>query len=287
MASPPILTPSGTTGFNLQSWQRGFEEATYQKKVFIPTIDDYGLRPYGIGNVRKKRRMFGSTLPQSNDGASLTASNLADTAITLTPVGSYVMVQWSENEDAQIDANLDAEAQGDVEMALAESTETNVLANVQSLTQFMSQAGVDPTMLRQAMGRLVGNTNGVAMPGTPGAPEIYGIFTNRQMPNLVAIPEVNQANFRGDSENPYVKGIWVKGFGFTLMISTVIANDANGDHNCLYIASAFVIGWNVRSRIKRQDFELTNKLIAFNNVGSTVKHDLRAIGLRTTASALS
>jgi hypothetical protein len=171
-------------------------------------------------------------------------------------------------------------------MALAESSESSVLANAQSLTNILTQADVDASLLRRGIGRLVGNTNGAVEPGMSGAAQIYGIFTNKQYPNLVNIPEVNAADVRGDSENPYVKGIWVKGFGFTLMLSTVVANDANGDHNVLYIPEAFGIAWNQRSLIKRMDEELQNQLIAFNNFGSAVKHNARAIALRTTANAL-
>jgi hypothetical protein len=131
----------------------------------------------------------------------------------------------------------------------------------------------------------MGNTNGLATPGETN-PQVYGIFSHTQYPNLANIPEFNSALVRGDSENPYVKGVWTKGGGIMLLMSTVVQEDANGWHNCLYIPSAFVVAWNVRSRIKRQDFELTNKVIVFNNLGTAVKHNLRAVDMRTTTSGL-
>ena len=278
-----ILVPGTHTGWNIEKWQKVAESATYQKMVMVPVIDE-GDRPYGLLHIRKHARVSSSVLSQTAEGSGLTYSTIIGTPITVTPAGNYVAAAWSENEDAQIDLNLDDEARGNIEQALAESTDQSVLTNIQSLTEIMSQASVDAPMLRKGLGRLIGNTNGVVMPD--GKPKIYGIFSHTQYPNLVNIPEVNNAEMRGDSENPYVKGIWVKGFGFLLLMTTVVANDANGWHNSLFIPSAFVVAWNVRSRLKRQDDELVNRIILYNNLGSAIKHNLRALALRTTASGL-
>lgn len=278
-----VLTPGGTTGWNEQVWQRKFESATYQRMKFIPTIDE-GDRPYGILNIRKHARVSGVALGQSADGTQLSYLTIIGTPVTVTPVGSVVPVAWSRNEKVQVNANFDAEAAGNVEQALAELTETTSLSNISTLTEAISQADVDGPMLRRAYGQLMGNTNGLATPGSDQ--QVNGIFSHTQYPNLGIIPEFNQAEVRGDSENPYVKGIWTKGGGIMLLMSTVVANDASGWHNCLYIPSAFVIAWNQRSEIIRDSAELQERVIAFNNVGSAVKHNLRAIDVRTTNNAL-
>lgn len=287
MASPPVLTPGGTTGFNRQTWQATIEDATHQRMVAIPTWDEYPGRILNQGNVRKAARAVGYTLGQSDDGDELTASDITGTPITLTPVGRYVYVSWSENEDAQVEVDLDAESAGNIEQALAEISDEAALANATSLTNILSQASVDATMFRQAVGRLIGNTNGVFGPEGDGREAtMYAIFHNTQYPNIMNIPEFTEADVRGDSENPHVKGIWGKGNGVKLMLSTVVEQDGNGWHNILYVPSAFTVGWNVRTRTKRQDYLLNNRIIVFNNFASAVKHDARAIAMRTTASAL-
>lgn len=278
-----VLVPGTHTGWNIQKWQRTVEGATYQKMVMVPLIDE-GDRPYGVLNIRKHARASSTSLGQTAEGTSLTYSTIIGTPVTVTPAGNYVAVAWSENEDAQVDLNLDAEARSNIEQALAESSDQSVLANVPSLTQYMSAASVDGPMFRQAYGRLMGNTNGVAAPGS--APQVYAIFSHTQYPELGTIPEFNSAEVRGDGENPYVKGIWMRGGGVSLSMSTVVTNDANGWHNVLFIPSAFVVAWNVRSKIKVQEYELQNRVILYNNFGSAIKHDLRAVGMRTTASAL-
>lgn len=284
MASPPVLTPSGTTGLNRQSWQDTVEGATYDRMAVIPTWDEYPGRVLNVGNVRKKGRVSGTTLAQSADGDSLTASDITATPITLTPVGRYVFVSWSENEDAQVERDLDAESAGEIEQALAETMESGALGNVTSLTQSMSQAGFDASMIRQAIGRLIGNTNGRFKPGE--SQTIYLVMSNTQYPQIMSVPEFTEADVRGDSENPHVKGIWGKGNGTKLMLSTVVSQDGNGWHNCVYVSSAFIVGWNVRTRVKRQDYLLNNRILVYSNMATAVKHDLRAIDLRTTASGL-
>ncbi len=278
-----VLQPSGTTGFNRQTWADTIEATTYQKMVATPTIKEYPGRILNTGNVRKQARATGATLAQSAEGLTLQYDTITGTPITITPVGRYVAVAWSENEDAQVEANIDRIAADNIEQALAEITDTACLAVVTSLTQTMSQASIDAPMFRQAVGRLMGNMNGAAMPGDD---KIMAIISHTQYPNIMQIPEYTDAQVRGDSENPHVKGIYGRGGGIQIMYSTVVAQDANGWHNPLYVREAFVVGWNTRSRIKRQDIELQNRIIVYNNCGFSVQHDLRAIDLRTTASGL-
>jgi hypothetical protein len=279
-----VLDPSGTPGFNITTFRKKAAPATYQEMVFIPMIEDYGMRLGTTGTVRKAARMTSTVLAQSAPGTSLTPSTMIDTAATLTAAGNYVEVAWSQNEIAQLDLALGTLASGEVERALAEGSDTIALANVTSATQTMSQAAVDAPMFRQAAGRLGQNTNGMA---GPGKEQIYTVFSFTQLPALQSIPEYNSAELRGDSENPYVKGVWMRGGGVLLSLSTAVAQDANGWHNPMFIREALQIGWNTgKAEVEQQKFELQNKVIAFNNFGSGIVHQLRLIVMRTTASQL-
>jgi hypothetical protein len=278
-----VLVPGTQTGWNLETWERTFEVATYQKMVFIPVIDE-AMRPYNLGHIRRATRVSGATVSSTSDGTGLTYVNPVGTVVTMTPVASTVPIAWSEPFDSRTETNVDSQASTASEGALAETTETAALLNIVSGTQIMSQASVDATMLRQGMGRLAMNTNGTFAAGE--GQTIYGIFSFTQQAALMAIPEVNSAEKRGDSENPYIRGIWTRGLGFVLLMSTVIAQDANGWHNGLFVPSAFAIAWNVRTLVKRQDIELQNRLIGFNDVATALKNDLRLIQLITTATSL-
>ena len=281
-----VLTPGGTSGYNFEKFARTVEAATYQKMKFIPRIKDIE-RLYDQITVRKHTRASASTLTQSQSGvgSGLTYSTTAGTPVVVTPAGQYVAIAWSANEESQVEFDIPGEVQSELTQALAEASETSACANIATLTNFMSDTGVDAAMFRVAYGRLMGFTNGVATPGSD--PQVYGIFSHTQYPNLASIPEFNNAEVRGDSENPNVKGIWMRGGGVMLMLTTVLTEDANGIHNCLFLPEAFVISWNKRSQVVRDRDGLQQSLICFNNFGSAVLHNERAIGMRTTVSAIA
>ena len=281
MASPPVLSPSGTTGFNRQSWMDGFEEPTYQKTVFIDSIQVYPGRLMNVGNVRKEARVSATVLAQDADGDGLTPVNPSGTPVTITPVGRFVQVEWSANEKAQVEVDLNAALARNIEKALAEAMDSAGLSNATSLTQNISQASIDSTMWRRAVGLGMQNTNGQYMPG-----DWKAVFSPTQYPNIMAIDEFTHADVRGDSENPTVKGIFTKGGGVNVRFSTVVTQDANGWHNPLYVESAFIIGWNTRPQAFSEQTELLFRINTFANMGVSILHDLRAIDLRLTASAL-
>lgn len=283
MASPPVLTPGGTTGFNREVWMDTIEDPTYQRTELLNTIRVFPGKILNLGHVRKAARATGTVLGQSADGNSLTASDITGTPVTITPVGRYIKVEWSKNEDAQVEVDLNAEAAGNIEQGMAETLDQAGLANSTSLTQSYSQASMDAALWRQAVGKLMSNTNGEYMPGE--APIIRAIFSPTQYPNIMAIPEFNNADVRGDSENPRVKGIFTKGGGVNVRFSTVVTQDANGWHNPLYVEDTFIVGWNERTNAFSEQTELLKRIVVYANMGVTVLHDLRGIDLRTTVSA--
>lgn len=281
MASPPQLTPGSTTGFNRQTWKSTIEGATFQKEVFNNTIDVYPGKIMNRANIRKQARSSGTTLAQTDVGTSLTASDITGTPVTLDPTGRYIKVEWSWNLKAQVDIDLNSTAAGNIERGLAETHDAAGLALSASLTQSMSQAGVDISMWRQAVGRLMGNTNGEYEPG-----DFTVVFSQTQYPNVMAIEEFTHADVRGDSENPLVKGIFSKGGGVNARFSTVVTQDGNGWHQPIYVNKAFIIGWNQRTTTFEEQTEALFRILAFSNFGVAIQHDARAIDLRTTASSL-
>jgi hypothetical protein len=285
MAGTPVLTPSNTPNINIESWAATVQPATYEKMDTVQRVFEYPVRLLNLGHVRKFTRASATTLAQGADGDLLTASDIADTTITITPVGRYVYVSWSENEDAQVDINIDVEAANQIEQALAEATETACLALATSFTNSVSDTVITKTLVNQAMGRLVGNTNGMYKPGRD---KFNLAYSNTQFPAIMNIDEYARADAAGQVNSPSssITGVVSKGSGIDMYMSTVIASDVGGWHNLLFVEPAIVAGWNVRTRIKRQDYQLNNRVIVFNNVGFAVQHNARAVQVISTTSAL-
>lgn len=281
-----VLTPSTTTGYNRTAYLDTVEAPTYQATEFITSIREFSGKILNQGNVRKHARVTGSTLAQSSEGTGLTYSTTTGTPITIDPVGRYTAAAWSKNEEAQIDFDLASGLDSVLRDGLAETLDSAGLSSVTSLTQTMSQASADAAMWRQAVGRLMQNTNGAYGPGRGNGKEVRAIFSPTQYPNVMAIPEFNDADVRGDSENPRVKGIFTKGGGVMVRFSTVVTQDANGWHNPLYVEDTFMVGWDARISGEEQREELQIRLILFSSMGVSVLHDLRGIDMRLTSSAL-
>jgi hypothetical protein len=274
-----IIVPGTQTGLNRTVYSAKWFRTTYQEQILVPIVED-AERLYGATVLRKEARVQGATLAQTSDGTGVTYVNPVGSPVTVSPVGYVVPIGWSENEDAQVDFNMDMIAGGASAKAMAELIEAATGANFQSATQIITNPTLDANTLRTATARLAANTNGYGLVG--GANTIYLFASTTQLVSLQGIPEVNHAQARGDSENPYVKGIWVKGFGMLANISTVVAQDANGYHNGIFLAEALTVRWNVRSRIKRQDYEYRNGYFGYANVGSAVVYDNRMVVVRTS-----
>lgn len=277
------LVPGTHTGWDYNVYKRRFDGATYDWMKLIPVVEEAN-RLYNQLTVRKAARLSGVALSPTADGSDLNFQNPLGTSITVTPVHTVVPIAWGPNFQAQLDFQVSPAMADELESALGETTEANVMANFQTATQFLSGATVDAAMLRQGMARITTNTNSMYGINGKGGP-IYGFFSSTQLPALQGITEVNNAQMRGDKETPYVRGIWVNGFGFVLNISTVVPQDANGWHNALLAATGLVTSWNMRSNIEETQEQLAKTAIAHNNMGSNVQHDARIFVLRTTADA--
>lgn len=276
-----VMTPSNATGFDRTTYLATIEDPTFQKVMFIDSVDKYEGKILDTGTVRKYSRALGTVLAQNADGDGLDSANISGTAVTLTPAGRYIQIEWSANEEAQIDIDLSRGGKTVIERGLAETLDQAGLGVVTSLTQSKSQAALDATLWRQIVGLLMQNTNGEYGPG-----DFKAIFTPHQYPAIMAIDEYTMADARGDSENPNVKGIFLKGGGLNVRFSTVVTQDANGWHCPVYHPSAFIHGWNQNIKGFEEQTELLFRVNVFANDATSVQHDLRAVDARLTASQL-
>jgi hypothetical protein len=272
-----VYTPD-STGLALvnEVWNRTIEPAVYDKMVFIPNIKEH-QKLAGLLHIPKLARMSSATLAQSASGAALSATSNTEVEVTVTPVGTYLMVQMSQNQIAQTDLNIDSAFVQNVEDAMAEGLETNALANISSLTtnQLTAAGGVDAATWRSGIGKLRISARSLA---EPGSAKIHTVFHPAQYDDILAIPEFTNAEMRGDGENPRVKGVFVKAAGAMLHFSNVVPSAGAGSaYGCIWIESAFGISWNERVSVEHQTFEKSVKIIGYANNGSNVVHDGRAV----------
>lgn len=283
---------TGTSGgsLDLETWMRTIEHPISEKAVFWPLCDK-GDRPYSAEYVRKWDKYTSNTL---TDGAAATYAiasaltwNAGNTSrVTITPAGIYCAVGYTENQKQYVEADLDGGIRTGIEDCLAEGADAACLATVPSLTAVYggSTTHISASALRTLGAALDVNSNGGARTGEG---MVYGVFSPAAKPGLLAIPEVANADYRGDSENPNVRGTVVKAMGLTLRYTNAVYDaGGNGAEGVIFIPSAFVVAWNQRPTVIKQQDGLEHELIGYMNLGSAIKWDDRAYCVRTVNSVV-
>ena len=274
------MTPgTAAAHFNFEVWEDGADPATYERTkalIHFSTIQ----RPYSKGHIRNWARMTGNTSTSTDVGTGLLYQNPVGAEVTVVPSVNYVAGAWSFGEDVMTNVNIDPGLASEMERCLAEQSDSLACALFPTLSQFRGAAGADiiASTWRNAIALLGQGTNGMA---APGEVTLYGIVDMSQLAAMMSIPEFTHAEIRGDDENPQVKGIFDKASGVLTMFTTILTTDPNGTHGCIWVPEAFAQGWNARTTPYRQRLELQNRLILANNFGVTVRHDLRAVAIRS------
>lgn len=281
---------AGTSGGSLpiKTWAKTIEKPIYERAKFMPLIDT-GPRPYELGYVRKFDRYTYNTL--SNSSTVPTKGNLTWNAgnasrVEVTPAGIYCAVGYSENQKQYVEQDMGGEIRPGIEACLAEGADAACLANVASLTNVYggTTTHLSASALRTLVAALDINSNGGARSGED---MIYGVFSPAAKPGLLAIPEVANADYRGDDENPNVRGTIVKAMGLNLRFTNAVYDaGGNGAEGVIFIPSAFVVEWNQRPMVKTQEDGLEYELIGYMNLGSAIKWDERAYCVRTVNSVV-
>jgi hypothetical protein len=94
------------------------------------------------------------------------------------------------------------------------------------------------------------------------------------------------AEIRGDSENPQVRGIFTKASGILWnFTSKVPTGNGNGGEGAVYTKDAFAVGWNSKPRVEQSKDGLATLYIGYANLGARVKWDARAVSVRTVRVA--
>jgi len=273
-------TPGGT-GANLTKTQyaRGVEAAVYDKAKFLPLIQEWE-RGFNQLIVRKIAAGTGATLASTQDGTTMTFDSMGPTTITMSPTWLFTgrsypdSLPWTAGED------IDADAAADCEGALAAYLDTQLLADVASLTANVGNnaTDIDAALWRSALASLYNSAKVLAEPGKSDIQMLLGAL---QVDDVLSIPEFTNADQRGDGQNPLVSGMVSKGVGVRANFTTLLSSDGNGLHGVMFVRSAFGYFFNKRPSGERQRYLKQTRVMADCHVGHNIVHPSRAIDIRT------
>jgi hypothetical protein len=281
------MTTRGSA-LNFSTWTKTFFLPAYEKMAFIQRVKEGG-KPYASATMRTFPRISSTTttaLDTSDhtlDNAHLTFQSPLPTSATLTPVGYYIALAWDDLQQDKIELDLGGPFRTMVEDCAAEACESAALDAVASLTQVVGDASTHPdlALIRSTIAALRIATYG-SVDVRDGA--LQGMFTPAVEPDLLSIPEMTQANYRGDGENPLVKGFFSKGSGINWNYSTAVDKDSTYANNVIFDPEAFLVMWNTHPTVEKQRDGLANQLLSYANFGIAVARNEKAYAIRTVAS---
>jgi hypothetical protein len=286
MAIDGYLAGTTARGANLgfTTWTKTFFLPMHEKMVFIPRIKEGG-KPYQYGKFRTLSPFTSTAVTntelQHND--YLTYQTAATAVGTLTPAGYYIAAAYDDPMRDILEIDLNAPIRTMLEDCAAEACDTTALSAVSSLTQVVGDAAthLDLALVRGTIAALRIATNG-KVDVRDGA--LQGVFTPAAEPDLLSIPEMTQANYRGDGENPLVKGFVSKGSGIVWNYTTAVDVASTYANNVIFDPEAFLIMWNTHPTVEKQRDGLANLLISYANFGVAVARNDMAYALRTAGS---
>lgn len=286
------ITPGGSA-LNLleQTWRPELATQCNEEMRIANDFDNgnEGLSKFGnVLNIRKILRVSASTLSASDTGKSLTYTNNTELNVTVSPTFAYGAVEIARTTLSRLlaEAKLRAAYRKQIAAGLATKIDADAGALAAALTTNVKGSGavnMDKTLLLDAIGAEVEAARDLYSPGRGGWAFLK--FHPRQLKHVLAIPEITNAQIRGDSEKP-VKIGWVwDAYGLSMSETGSVYTNAGVAHNLLHIKEAFVLAYNTRPEfLTPQEFELVWRLIAFVEYGVGEVWDEYAVDLQTSSS---
>lgn len=291
MANAYVRGSSTGTGRNLvyQSWANTIEVPAYEKMIMIPTLDEMG-RPYGTQNIRYWDTLTAQTVASTAgtgtalDIAGMTMNSGTPTSLTYTTSAVYVGVGVNKDVQSAVEVDLDPGIRENVEGCMADACDGVITALVNNLTDGIGDGATPGSAadVRKLVWQLRIESPAVMV----GEREIIACLHPGAGDGLTSAPEFMNAEVRGDAENPWVRGIFVKAFGTRFKFTTKMptANGVGGE-GAIYVPEAFAVGWNNRpTMLPPQQNGITTYHIGYANLGGRVKWDSRGRFYRTVTT---
>lgn len=273
----------------IEAWQPTIEDAVYEKAKLYPVATPRD-RLYNKLHIRKLSTFTATALAAtypSSPTAVLSWQANTEVEVTLTPVASYVALTMSRSQIAQMDKSPVAQWKSNFEDCLAASIDLAFATNAASAVTNVRGAGAGEDMSKALMASSIAALRASAKSEWDypnGKPAYLAVHTS-QVDDLISIPEFMNANFRGDTKNPLVKGIGLEALGLNIIISgNVYVDGGNVAWNFLWVPSAIGISFNERTSVETQQFELQTRILGYANYGSGLVWEERLVAIKTNSS---
>jgi hypothetical protein len=218
------------------------------------------------------------------DAESLTFEADTETAVSVSPQFAYSAAAFNEDVKQRLMAfpKLEKAVKQQFVRSMTAQIDADAGGLGDGLSNTVSDTNLSAALIRQALGTLRTNAQREYKTGKVGS-AVLRIHPSQQQ-HLYGIPEINNAELRGDGDNPNVTGLLVKAWGCDVDISGNIESSGGNRQNLLFIKQAFALLYNAEPQLQApyQD-GLATVVIGFCDYGVVEVYDAYAVSVRTVA----
>lgn len=263
-----IMLPGSTSAeLNLKEYARKIEPALYNAMSIVPKLSERAEKIKNGLFVRRLNAVSAQVLAATNDGTTFNFSDFNPQQYELTPnwliaAGAYTTAgprrQGPEIETAFMDNLRDC-------MGAALDTIVGAEFSVATATPLGGPAyDIEAIGLRTTMAALMTATK---MGIESGKTKIHLVLSTAQLAALMAVPEITQAQQRGDGASPNATGRLSNGLGYSYDFTTLLTTDVNGVHGAAFHSEAIHYGYNLRPKPDKQNYLKQIRLMVEAEIG--------------------
>ena len=290
MAQSNVVTTTNFTNFLESRWSpRMLYDTTEEMLIGNKFSTGSDLSVDKIGNSLFVRKIAAKTTNTAAgtvalDSESMTWEQDTEVAVNVLPTFYYGAVQITEQVKQRLMAYPAYEkgVRTQITRSIGAAIDDDCGDLGPSLSVTVSDTNLSAALIRNALGQLRTNAQREYRTGKVGG-AVLRVHPSQQQ-HLYGIPEISNAELRGDSDNPNVTGLLVKAWGADVDISGNIADSAGERWNMLFIKQAFCLVYNSEPHMQEPLKDgLVTQLIGFADAGMAELYDAYAVAIRTTA----
>jgi hypothetical protein len=183
------------------------------------------------------------------DITSVTMEGDTEVAVSLSPQFAYCAATITEQVKQRLMAYpaFEKAVRSQFLRSMSATIDADAGGLASELSNGVTDTNVGAALIRNALGTLRANAQREYKTGKVGSAVLR--LHHSQQQHLYGIPEINNAELRGDSDNPNVTGLLVKAWGCDVDISGNIESDGGNRQNMLFIKQAFALVYNAEPQL--------------------------------------
>ena len=244
-----------------ERWAPGLHSAAYNKTKIINHFMDVG-KAGKKAHYRKIANFVSQILTEGTAGGAIAQTGNTELEATGTPKSLFVYTAVTDNVVARMtEGNVISSYKEGILAALAEGADIEagkIATDMVSVAKGSNAAPITEATFRDLVQDLAFSAKGNY---EPGVTEPSFLVHTQQMKYIMGEPAFTQQQYRGDG-TPLIKGWLYRAHGANWYPTNNIQNIGATRRNMLLLDDiTMAVGWNLKSRIKVQDFIAETRIV--------------------------